>query len=203
MHPTKSLLLVDDHAVVCDGLRHIIEARGNWTCVIAHSADSAFQILKNQPIHVVLLDIALGSSGMDGIAALQIMRKEKPWIPILILSMLPEEQYVARVQRLGAAGFLSKSQSSTEILQAIEQVSRGGRLPTPPTTGLISHHELTNREFQILRLIGTGKGQTETAQILGLSVKTVATHRANLMQKMGFTNNSDIIRYTLEEGLAQ
>jgi len=211
--PVLKVLLVDDHAVVREGLRAILEASGEIACIEADSAEDAIDVLQHAvPVNVMLLDISL--PGMSGLEALAEIHRLRPELPVLLLSMHPEEQFAVRALRLGAQGYLSKSTPSAEVLQAVKSAARGENYISRHIAALVAqgiggesetpaHEALSNREFEILRMIGSGKSVSEIAQIQGLSVKTVSTYRERILNKMNFSNNFDIIRYVLQEGLLE
>jgi DNA-binding NarL/FixJ family response regulator len=206
------VLLVDDHAVVRRGMRAILEAKGNIACVEAGCAEDALQLLDSGvPLDVVLLDISL--PGMSGLDALAEIRQRRPQLAVLLISMFPEEQYATRALRLGAAGYLCKSSSPSEIERAVLSVSHGNihlsraALQVAQEDGANQnrplHESLSSREFTVLRMIGAGKPVSEIAGTLGLSVKTVSTYRERILEKMKLSNNYGIIRYVLQEGLLE
>lgn len=206
------VLLVDDHAVVREGLRHILEEADEISCTEVGSAEEALATLKRgTPVHVVLLDITLpGMSGLDALGEMQALR---PGLAVLMLSMHPEERFAVRALRLGALGYLSKSTPSAEIVAAVQAAATGAALPSSATARASltdagrelrpAHESLTNREFEVLRLLGAGKPPSEVARILGLSVKTVSTHRERILRKLRLDSNMELIRYVLQEGLLE
>ena len=208
-----NVLLVDDHTVVRDGLRAILEVSGEIQCQQAESAEEALAMLNNGlTVHVVLLDISL--PGMGGLEALGEMHKLRPGLPILLLSMHPEEQFAVRALRMGAIGYLSKSTPSAEVWLAVKAAARGENYLSRHAASMVAqsiqgkdvrpaHESLSNREFEILCLIGSGKSVSEIAQISSLSVKTISTYRERILTKMNLQNNFDMIRYVLQEGLLQ
>jgi DNA-binding NarL/FixJ family response regulator len=213
---TLQVLLVDDHAVVRDGLRTILEATGKIACVQAESAERALEILQQESpakdVDVALLDITL--PGMSGLEALGEIHRLRPNLPVLLLSMHPEEQYAVRALRMGASGYLSKSAPSSEVVKAVLAAADGttylsGNVAAQVARGLGDeqyrplHESLSNREFEILRLMGAGKPVAEIGRELGLSVKTVSTYRERILDKLSLTNNFEIIRYVLQEGLLE
>lgn len=210
---TLQVLLVDDHAVVREGLRAILEATGEIDCIESDSAEDAIEILgRRVPVDVMLLDISL--PGMSGLEALGEIHRLRPQLPVLLLSMHPEEQFAVRALRMGAQGYLSKSTPSAEVLDAVKSAARGENYISRHIAAKVAqgiggesespvHESLSNREFEILRMIGSGKSVSEIAQIQGLSVKTVSTYRERILTKMNFSNNFDIIRYVLQEGLLE
>jgi DNA-binding NarL/FixJ family response regulator len=215
MNPNALLqvLLVDDHAVVRDGLRSILEASGEIACLQAETAENALELLDQMvPVDVVLLDITL--PGMSGLDALAEIHKRQPALAVLLLSMHPDEQYAVRALRMGAIGYLSKSAPSEEVLKAVKAAASGatylsGHIAAQVARGISPgsdrplHESLSNREFEILRMIGAGKPVAEIARSLNLSVKTVSTYRERILDKMNLSNNFDIIRYVLQEGLLE
>ncbi len=208
-----NVLLIDDHAVVREGLQSILEATGEIVCTQRQSAEEAIALIASSaPLDVVLLDISL--SGMSGLDALADMHKLRPNLPVVLVSMLPEEQYARRALRLGAAGYLCKNTVSTEVLRAVQTVARGEIYLSHFVTQQVArsgdeaqprplHETLSNREFMILRLIGEGKPVGVIARQLNLSVKTVSTYRTRILDKMKMSNNYEIIRYALQEGLIE
>jgi DNA-binding NarL/FixJ family response regulator len=211
--PLLKVLLVDDHAVVREGLRAILEASGEIACIEADSAEEAIDVLRHAvPVDVMLLDISL--PGMSGLEALSEIHHLRPLLPVLLLSMHPEEQFAVRALRMGAQGYLSKSTPSSEVLHAVKSAARGENYISRHIAAMVAqgigsesespaHETLSNREFEILRMIGSGRSVSEIAQMQGLSVKTVSTYRERILSKMNFTNNFDIIRYVLQEGLLE
>lgn len=211
--PILQVLLVDDHAVVREGLRAILEASGEIACIEADSAEDALDLLvRAEPVDVMLLDISL--PGMSGLEALAEIHHLRPRLPVLLLSMHPEEQFAVRALRMGAQGYLSKSTPSAEVLHAVKSAARGENYISRHIAALVAqgvggdsespaHESLSNREFEILRMIGSGRSVSEIAQMQGLSVKTVSTYRERILSKMNFSNNFDIIRYVLQEGLLE
>jgi DNA-binding NarL/FixJ family response regulator len=208
-----NVLLIDDHAVVREGLRTILESSGEIACTQAGSAEDALQLLDaGVALDVMLLDISL--SGMSGLDALAEVHKRRPKLPVLLISMFPEEQYAMRALRMGAAGYLCKSTASSEVVRAVEAaaqgdiyLSRGTALQVARGAGAAEtrplHDALSNREFMILRMIGAGNSVSQIAVTLGLSVKTVSTYRERIFDKMSFASNYEIIRYALQEGLLE
>ena len=204
------VVVVDDHSVVRAGLRHILEASDGIACTEMETAEEALTFLGGDAVvDVVLLDVTL--PGMSGIEALAEMKKRRPTLAVLILSMHPEERFAVRALRLGAAGYLSKSTPSAEIVAAVRAAAVGAPLPArfhspaalPGGDARPLHESLTNREFEVLRLLGSGKPPSEVALILGLSVKTVSTHREHILNKLRLENNMALIRYVLEQGLLE
>ena len=205
------VLIVDDHAVVREGLKRILELRGDISVTgEAGSQDEVLSKIRSGTFDIVVLDLALGKD--HGIGVLKHIRSEQPKLPVLILSMQPEEHYASRLLKAGAAGYLSKESAPAELVNAVLKVSSGGRYVSPaiaerlafdigtPTTDT-PHERLSDREFQILSLIAAGKPPRDIAAELNVSVKTVGTHRARILAKMGLKNNAEIVQYAIEHGL--
>lgn len=205
------LLIVDDHSVIREGLRRILEESGFFECIMASSGENAIEVLdQNSHIPIVLMDITL--PGMNGLDALCEIKARIPSIKVVMLSMHPEERFAVRAVRMGASGYLSKSSTGEEIITALKLALSGKTAVSPSVHTLIErtetdgndttlHESLSDREYQILCMIGSGKSVTEISVQLNLSAKTVSTHRERILRKMNFNSNVDIIRYALQEGL--
>lgn len=205
------LMIADDHAIVRKGLKQIFALVPDIV-VAAEAADgpSALACLREGDIDLVLLDMTMpGISGDDLIAR---FHAHHPEVPVLVLSMHNEPQIVQRALKAGASGYLSKDHEPEMLLAAIRKVASGGRFVDPliaeqivfKVSGVDSHcaHEqLTDREFQILRMLARGMGANEIAAQLSISNKTVSTHKTNLMDKMGFTSTAELFRYAMDHGL--
>jgi len=202
------ILLIDDHPVVRQGIRHIL-VDGLRSVHIGESSDApgALATIRSDSWDVVVLDLTLpGASGLD---LLKEIRRERPALPILVLSMHPAAQFARRVLAAGASGYLTKDSAPTELVHAIEQVRRGrpyGAPPEwrPPTTirrPAPAHEALSDREYQVLRMIGSGRTISEIAAVLRLSVKTVSTYRTRLLEKLDMRSNAELMRYAIENKL--
>ena len=204
--------VVDDHAVVREGLKRIIcESEGMTVVAEANDATEAIRVIQNEPPDVVLLDITLpNKSGLD---VLKQLHSESPRLPVLVLSMHSEEQYAVRVLRAGAAGYLTKESAPARLVQAIRKVVRGGKYISPTVAERLvydlngstkpPHESLSDREYQVLCMIGSGQTVTMIAADLGLSVKTISTYRTRILEKMRLRNNAEIIRYALEHRISE
>lgn len=205
------ILVVDDHAVVRQGLKQILADSPEM--VLAGEASTGAEALDQiRAGHwdVMVLDISLPDrSGLD---ILKQVRVEKPDLPVLVLTMHAEEQYAVRVLRAGAAGYLGKESAPEQLMAAIRKVARGGKYVSPRLAEdlafhLLSHpqkalHEsLSDREFQVLCMIASGKKSKEIADELCLSIKTVSTHRARILQKMRMRSNAELIHYCIRNRL--
>ncbi len=202
------VLLVDDHAVVRNGMRQILQ--NNLESVeTGEASDANATIIKIRNSHwdLVLLDIRL--PGRSGVDVLKQIKTEKPQLPVLILSTYPESQYAVRLIHAGAAGYLNKDAEEEEILKAIRLAISGHKYISEIVGELLANHvnrnisdqegslhdALSNREYQIFLELASGIGPKEIANKLQLSAKTVTTYRARILQKMGFTNNAELILY--------
>jgi two-component system invasion response regulator UvrY len=205
------VVIADDHTVVRRGLAEVISDAVDLAVVgEAASGDALLGLLRGGTPDVVVLDLSMpGPSGLDLVKQL---RAEYPSLPLLVLSMHPEDQYAVRVLRAGAAGYLTKEAAERDLVQAIRRVAAGGRYLTPVLAesllahfdtdpGASPHASLSDREFQVLRLLASGKPVSSIGEELALSVKTVSTYRARLLQKMGMKNNAELTRYAIENGL--
>ena len=205
------LLVVDDHAVVRRGIRHVIQETGD--IVVAQEAGSGAEALEKavkRDTDVILLDISM--PGRGGLEVLKELRQRNVKAPVLILSIFPEEQYAVRALRSGAAGYLTKESAPEELIVAIRKVASGGkyvsatlaeRLATTlatPSGGLL-HEQLSDREYQIMCMMASGKTQSQIADELALSVKTISTYRSRIIAKMGLKSNAEITRYAIENRL--
>jgi len=205
------LLIADDHTVVREGLKQIVS--DTLDIVVAGEASNGQEVLdkvwKNE-YDVVLLDISMpGRSGLD---VLEELKRTKPELPVLVLSIYPEEQYAIRVLKSGASGYLTKGSASRELIEAIQKVSYGGKYITASLAEKLAvnleigselkpHETLSNREFQTLCLIGSGKTVKEIAEELSLSVKTVSTYRERILEKMKMKTNSELTYYAIKNSL--
>ena len=205
------VLIADDHAIVRKGLRQLlieefpsarVEEEGDAESLISKSLQGDWD--------VVICDLSMpGRSGLD---ALRQIRQSSPSLPVLIMSMHPEDQYALRVLKAGASGYLNKESIHDELIKAIHTVLRGKKFITPSIaeklaeafdtdSGQHPHEALSDREFDVFKLIATGKSVSEIAQQLSLSVTTVSTYRARIMEKMKMRSNADLTRYALEKSL--
>lgn len=206
-----NVFIADDHAIVRKGLKQIVSDAANMgVCGEAgNGADALLQLRKSTP-DVLVLDIAM--PGKNGIEVLKQIKQEIPGLPVLILSMYPEEQYAVRLIKAGAAGYLTKESAPEMLVSAIRSVALGKRFISPSVAELLAnelerdsdlplHRALSDREFQTLRLIASGKSVSEIADALALSVKTVSTYRARLLEKMGLKNNAELMHYAMQNKL--
>ncbi|HPB90781.1 MAG: response regulator transcription factor [Rhodocyclales bacterium] len=207
------VLIADDHAIVRQGLKQILSETEDL--IITGEADDgseALQLARLQPWDVFLLDVSMPNR--NGIDTLKQLKKEFPRLPVLILSMHPEEQYALRALKAGASGYLTKQSAPEQLVNAIRQVASGKKYVSPAVaqqliealsddTDKLPHERITDREYQVLVMIAAGKSQTQIADKLNLGVATVSTYRARLLEKMGLKSTAELIRYGLEHGLAE
>jgi len=202
------ILLVDDHPVVRHGIRQIL-MEGLKAVFVGEAGDvaSASMRIRTDTWDIVVLDLTLpGTSGLD---LLKEIRRERPELPVLVLSMHPASQFAKRVLGAGASGYLTKDSAATELVDAIQAIRHGriyagGQVPPwakPPVVGAAPHDRLSDREYQVLRMIGSGNTVSEIAAACGLSVKTVSTYRARLLEKLAMHSNAELMRYAIENRL--
>jgi len=201
------LLIADDHKIVRDGLKRILAATADLQVAAeAASGDEALALVKANDYDVVLLDLSM--PGLAGIDLVKRLRIEKPKLKLLVLSMHGEHQYAARALRAGASGYLTKDSAAEQLVGAIRKIAAGGvHITEAAAAHLVStekspHEALSDREFEVLRLLVAGQGPTEIAEQLHLSVKTVSTHKTRILQKLNLGSTAELVRYALEHKLA-
>jgi two-component system invasion response regulator UvrY len=200
------VLLVDDHPVVRHGLRQVLTSTGAAIAVEeAGNADEALDRLRATPCDIVVLDITLpGRSGLD---LLKELRRDRPALPVLVLSMHPASEFARRVLSAGASGYLTKDSAPGELARAIARIRAGQRYLSPEVPeehsegSKMPHDRLSDREYQVLRMLAGGKPVSEIAHDLSLSVKSVSTYRARILKKMGFKTNGALMRYAMNNNL--
>jgi DNA-binding NarL/FixJ family response regulator len=198
------VLLADDHKIVRDGLKRIL-AGSMEVAAEAASGDEALALVRSNDYDVAVLDMSMpGLSGLDLIKRLLI---EKPKLRILVLSMHGEQQYAARALKAGAAGYLNKDSAAEQLVGAIRKVAAGGvHITEAAAASLVSmrgapHEALSDREFEVLRLLVQGLGPTEIGDKLHLSVKTVSTHKTRILEKLHLSSTAELVRYALDNKL--
>ena len=208
------IVIADDHAIVREGLKRIVSSAPDLE-LVAEAADGTevMQRVRELQFDVLVLDLSMpGRSGME---LIKLVKSEKPRLRILILSMHQELQYAVRAIKSGASGYLTKESAPAQLEQAIRKIAAGGAyisaevaeqlaLGAMPNAGAAAPHEtLSDREFEVLRRLAAGESVSEIAAALKLSVKTVSTHKANGMAKMGLANQTELVRYALKHGLIE
>ena len=208
---TIKILIADDHEVVRQGLKTILSEHSDLKVIAeAENGNDVLKIANKSKLDVVLLDYDMPEK--NGLDTLMELKALHPKLPVIILSMFPEDHYGTRFLKAGASGYLGKASASDQLVVAIRKVARGGKYISPNLTDKLVtdlhkdskqalHETLTDREFQVLCLIAGGKKLKEIGTELCLSINTISTYRARILQKMDMDNNADIIHYAIENGL--
>lgn len=205
------ILIADDHAIVREGLKQILAETADM--LVFGEATNGREVLeqvRKEDFDLVLLDIAM--PGKDGLDTLKELKMEKPKLPVLVLSIYPEEQYAVRLLKAGAAGYLTKESAPEELIAAIRKVSQKGKYISASLAEKLAfyleadvekpiHEMLSDREYKVMLLIASGKTVKEIADELCLSIKTISTYRVRALNKMGLKNNSEFTYYALKHGL--
>ena len=207
------ILITDDHAVVRQGLKRILGDEFDGTVFgEAGNCQEALDLIEHQKWDVVILD--LGLPGRSGLELLKDIRAQHRELPIIVFSMYPEEQFAIRALRAGASGYLTKESAPEQMAAGVRKVLSGGRYVSPLLAEKLAaelgrdgsrepHEMLSDREFEILRMIAAGKTISVIAQELSLSIKTVSTYRTRTLEKMQLKTTADLIRYAVEHGLGR
>jgi DNA-binding NarL/FixJ family response regulator len=207
------VLVADDHAIVRRGLQQILaETPDIMVAGEAATGAEVLRLVREQRWTAVILDISLpGANGLDLLATI---RREKPELPVLILTVHPEEQYAVRAIRAGAAGFLTKESAPERLIEAVRKVAAGGRFVSPELAETLAsvlagqstgepHERLSDREFEIFKLLASGRTVSQIAQELALSVKTISTHRTRILKKMNMRTNAELTHYAVRNQLVE
>lgn len=208
------VVITDDHAILRRGLRQIIDETTDLAVVgEAENSAQALKFVRENPCDVMLLDISMPDR--NGIDTLKMLKKEFPKLSVLMLSMHPENQYAVRALRAGAAGYLSKQSAAGQLVAAIREAAKGKKYVTPLVAEELAnhlsrgdeenpgHHLLSNREFQTMRLMASGKTLTEIAEELSLSIKTISVYRARVLEKLQLKNTAEITHYAIKNQLVE
>ena len=205
-------LITDDHAVVRRGLKDLLtDSQHIDVAGEASNAREAMQHVRSGQWDVMILDINLPDR--NGLDLLRDLKSERPDLPILILTVCPEDQFAVRALRSGAAGYLTKASAPAELVDAVEKVAGGGRYVSPAVAERLAvlvggeydglpHEALSEREYQVTRMLASGKTVSQIAAEMNLSVKTVSTYRSRALRKLHLKTNADLVRYVIEQGLA-
>jgi len=207
------ILIADDHAIVREGLKQIVAETSDM--VVAGEAvdgQKVLELVRKEDWDLILLDIFM--PGRGGIDTLKELKIEKPKLPVLMLSMYPEEQYAVRALKAGASGYLTKESAPEELIEAIRKVSQGGKYISAALAENLAfhvgtnsdkplHETLSNREYQVMLMLASGKTVKEIANDLSFSVKTISTNRVRALRKMGMKNNVELTYYAIKHGLVK
>jgi len=205
------VLVADDHAIIRDGLRKLLADTHDFVVVgEASNGNAALQAVRARDWALLILDISM--PGRNGLELIKLIRQERPRLPILIFSMHHEEQYAVRALRAGASGYLSKDSDMDLLLPALRKLVAGGPYISPKVAELLAmdvsprvqdvpHTSLSDREFEVFSRIVAGSSLTAIAHALSLSIKTVSTHKSNILAKMQLTGQVDLVRYAMEHQL--
>jgi len=205
------ILLVDDHPVMRQGIKQVLSGAFHPAVVgEAATAEEGMREVRSTEWDVMVLDLTL--PGVSGLALLKDLRRERPTLPVLILSMHPPDQFARRAMNAGASGYLTKDSAPNELVKAVGEVIAGRQYLNPAVIeGLVMqeepdrrqrpHEALSDREYQVLRMIGSGLTVSQVATRLSLSVKTISTYRARVLEKMNMKTTADLIRYGIQHGL--
>jgi two-component system invasion response regulator UvrY len=207
------ILLADDHTVVRRGLKQILaEELKRAVFGEARNAQETLDLVRKEQWDVVVLDITM--PGRSGLEVMRWIKKLRPKLPVLVLSIHPENQFAVRVLKLGAAGYMTKESAAEELVGAVKKVLAGSRYVSVSLAETLAMNLssdtvkppqdlLSDREFQVLRLIASGRVVSQIARDLALSVKTISTYRARILEKMGLRNNAELMHYAMQHQLVE
>lgn len=207
------ILIADDHAIVRRGLKQILTETADMVVAgEAHNGQELLEKMRSDQWDVIVLDISM--PGRGGLDILKQLKSERPKLPVLMLTIHPEDQYAVRVLRAGASGYLTKESAPDHLVEAIRKVARGGKYISPHLAERLAfnlesiserplHEALSDREFQVLRLIASGKTVKEIGEELSLSVKTISTYRTRILEKMRMKNNAEMTHYAIQQKLVE
>ena len=205
------ILIADDHPIVREGYKKILTSQPDMDVTgEAGNGQEVLDLIQKKEFDLILLDISM--PGRSGLEILKELKGRKPHLPVMILSIYPEEQYAVRAFRDGASGYLTKASTPKELISAIRKVSQGGRYVTEALAEKLTyflhgdvdkapHEKLSDREYQVMLLIASGKTVTQIAEELCLSVKTISTYRRHILEKMQFSTNAEITMYAIQNKL--
>jgi len=205
------ILIADDHAIVREGLKQILSESPDLVVVAeASSGQEVLEKISKNDLDLVVLDIAM--PGRGGLDILKEIKTQRPRLPVLMLSMYPEEQYAIRVLKSGASGYLTKESAPSELVMAIRQISQGKKYISPSLAEKLAidleinpdkmpHEILSDREYQVMCMIASGKTLKEIADGLSLSIKTISTYRSRILEKMNMKTNAELTHYAIKNNL--
>ena len=206
------IIIADDHPLFRRGLKHALEETSDIEVIgEASNGDNLLSMIKSNNLDMVLLDISMpGKSGLD---LLKQLKSEHSKLPILILSVYPEEQYAVRFIKAGASGYLTKESAAEKLAEAIRKIAAGGKYASTAVIEKLAfdfsdsekplHETLSDREYQVFGMIAIGKSLTEIGVDLSLSVKTISTHRTRILEKMKMKKNAELIHYAITRNLLE
>ncbi len=206
-----SVLIADDHTVVRQGLKQILASDAQLRVVgEAATGDEVLSLVQSLKVDALVLDISM--PGKNGLDVLKELKRTHPGLPVLVLSMHPEDQFAIRVLRAGASGYVTKESAPDELVGALRKVCSGGKYVSPQLAEKLAvfieheregppHEQLSDREFQVMRMLSLGNTVSEIADELLLSVKTVSTYRTRVLEKMKMSTNAELTRYALQNNL--
>jgi len=205
------VLLADDHTVVRDGLRHVLERAGGFE-IAGEAWDGATTValVRSTPAQVLVLDLSM--PGRNGLELIPQIKQEQPALRVLVLTMHAEQQYAVRAFKAGASGYLTKESAGTELVNAVTKVASGGVYVSTTMAerfaqslhepaDVLPHQRLSDREFDVFRRLAAGKTLSEIAQALSVSVKTVSTYKSRILEKMQMPHEAALVRYAMRHGL--
>ena len=206
------ILIADDHSIIRDGLRKILDDTDDiQVSGEASNGNMVLEKVRERDWSAVILDLSM--PGRSGIELVKLVKSEKPKLPILIFSMHPEEQYAVRAIKAGASGYLSKESDSDLLVPALRKVLQGSMFISPKVAELLAsdvtpdskdklpHQRLSDREFEVFTRIVKGQSLTDIADELAVSIKTISTHKTHILEKMGMSNQVDLVHYAIEHHL--
>ena len=207
------IIIADDHPVVLKGLKEIIQE--GFDMVKVDEAWKGYELINKiqaSDYDLVLLDISLPD--INGLEVLKELKKKKPKLPVLVISMYPEEQYALRALKAGAQGYLTKQSAADELVLAVRKILSGKRYVSPAFAEQLvldfesdaakpAHERLSNREFQVMRMFGSGKTMKEIAEELHLSINSIRTYRVRILEKIGVKGTNELIHYAVTHGLVE
>lgn len=206
------ILIADDHAIVRQGLKNIVAIDSRMSVVDeARNGTELLDLVRRQPVDVVILDVSM--PGRNGLETLKELKRDYPDLPVIVLSMYPEDQYAVRAFKAGAAGYMTKESAPEELVTAIKKAFEGGKYISPSVAELLAahvggsgggdasgepHKTLSNREYEVFLLLASGKTVGQISADLNLSVKTISTYRTRILEKMRAQTNAELNRYALD-----
>ena len=206
-----NILIVDDHVIVREGIKRIINDTKDMKIVAeASSGEEAIDMIRNEKYDLILLDISM--PGQNGLQTLKLIKKHDKALPVLMLSMHSEEQYAMRTLKAGASGYMTKDTASSQLVTAIRKITSGKKFLSKEVAELLAttlyhsedkepHEYLSDREFEIFKMVASGNKIQDIAKKLSISPKTVSTYRSRILEKLSMQNNADLIHYAIDNNL--